>query len=140
MLPAGTELSSVQLSELGSRRLYVKITTAKDNATFTIYFYKKFHPGITLDEFKDRLITTKTFEEMTSGLKKEEIGAIKEGRLIAGLSKDAVVMCRGYPPEHRTPSLSANKWPYWENRFRKKAIHFDKDGRTTRSPSDKDDI
>lgn len=140
MLPAGTELSSIQVGNAGGRRPYVRITTAQGKATYTIYFRKKFHPGMTVEKFKNRLATNKTFEEMTSGLTEDEIGAIKSGRLIVGMSKDSVVISRGYPPEHRTPSLEANQWLYWENRFRKKAVYFDGEGRTTRSGSQGDDL
>lgn len=38
---------------------------------------------------------------------------IKEGRIYQGMSKDAVILAAGYPPQHRTPSLDADTWFYW---------------------------
>lgn len=59
-----------------------------------------------------------------------ELQAIKEGKLVVGMSKAAVIMAYGYPPEHRTPSLESNTWIYWIDRFRNKAILFDENNRT----------
>ena len=31
----------------------------------------------------------------------------------------------GYPPAHRTPSLDANEWYYWRNRWKQFVVVFD---------------
>lgn len=132
MLPAGTELSSVEVGSKRAKRPFVRLITAKDDAPYTIYIQKKFHPGVTVERFKERMVTNKPLHELTEGLTEKEIEAIKQGRLVVGMSKEAVLICRGYPPEHKTPSVEANQWLYWEDRFRTKAVHFDKTGRTQR--------
>ncbi len=42
---------------------------------------------------------------------------IREGTLRLGMTKEQVVMTRGHPPGHKTPSLEIDTWHYWNNRF-----------------------
>jgi len=42
---------------------------------------------------------------------------IKSGELASGMTREQVVMARGYPPSHKTSSLSQNTWTYWSSRF-----------------------
>ena len=42
---------------------------------------------------------------------------IHEGKVELGMSKEAVILSRGYPPKHRTMSLNSDTWRYWKNRF-----------------------
>jgi len=53
---------------------------------------------------------------------------IREGKIVEGMSKQAVLLAVGYPPEHRTPSLDADRWVYWESKFDKVEVTF-ADGR-----------
>jgi len=39
---------------------------------------------------------------------------VREGRLIEGMTKEQALIARGYPPAHRTPSLDANEWIYYD--------------------------
>jgi hypothetical protein len=51
-------------------------------------------------------------------------GAIRSGQLIRGMTKEQVLMARGYPPAHETPSLDGDRWTYWSSRFANHAIVF----------------
>jgi len=42
---------------------------------------------------------------------------IGSGMLTLGMTKEQVVMTRGYPPGHKTPSLDGDRWQYWNSRF-----------------------
>jgi len=42
--------------------------------------------------------------------------AIAYGGVEVGMTKEAVVVALGYPPKHKTPSLTDNQWRYWQNR------------------------
>jgi len=53
---------------------------------------------------------------------------IAEGKALAGMSKAGVVLALGVPPRHTTPSLDADRWLYWKNRFDRMAVVF-RDGR-----------
>jgi hypothetical protein len=48
----------------------------------------------------------------------------KEGRILTGMTKDAVILAAGYPPEHATPSLDSTTWKYWRNRFATTNVRF----------------
>ena len=56
---------------------------------------------------------------------------ILAGTVVEGMRKDAVICALGYPPKHRTPSLSAAEWRYWHNRVNSFLVCFS-DGKVAR--------
>lgn len=50
--------------------------------------------------------------------------AIKNGTMRLGMTKEQVVMARGYPPGHQTASLEQDAWKYWSSRFVIQTIVF----------------
>jgi len=50
--------------------------------------------------------------------------AIRSGTLKLGMTKEQVVMARGYPPGHKTPSLDSDRWCYWTSRYAEQTIAF----------------
>ena len=69
--------------------------------------------------------------EIYADLSEEERSLVSQGRLREGMSKEAVLLARGYPPVHHTPSTAANTWTYWVGRFEKRRIEFEQ-GRVVR--------
>jgi len=57
-----------------------------------------------------------------------DLEGVERGVARIGMTKEAVVLAIGYPPRHVTPSLDADRWVYWKNRFNRFVIHFS-DGR-----------
>ena len=55
---------------------------------------------------------------------------IETGKPLVGMSKRGVELALGYPPRHVTPSLDADRWVYWTNRFNRIALLFH-DGRVS---------
>lgn len=51
--------------------------------------------------------------------------AIRTGTPRLGMTKTQVLLARGYPPAHETPSLSGPRWKYWQNRFGTRILVFD---------------
>lgn len=49
---------------------------------------------------------------------------IRNGVLRLGMTRDEVIMTRGYPPKHETPSLELDRWVFWSSRFVKQTIVF----------------
>ena len=76
------------------------------------------------------MFTPNTFEEMTAGMSEKEIEAIRKGIILNGMSKKAVLISYGYPPEHRTRSHESNVWIYWKNKLTSFEVCFDKEDRT----------
>lgn len=50
---------------------------------------------------------------------------IQEGRVEKGMSKEAVLAARGYPPAIGTPSIESNRWKYWWNRWNNFTVIFE---------------
>jgi len=46
------------------------------------------------------------------------------GELRLGMTKNEVIMTRGYPPAHKTFSLETDKWVYWSSRFVQHTLVF----------------
>lgn len=65
------------------------------------------------------------------GLSRERRDDIESGVLRLGMSKDEVIITRGYPPRHKTASIKANHWVYWSSRFVQRTLVFEK-GKLTR--------
>lgn len=138
IIPAGTEVKDVQVGSgrkgILRGRPMISFTTVKDGMTYAVEFQGKFHPGLTPEDYAKKMFTDKDFAALTKGMSAAEVEAIKQGKLVVGMSRDAVLVSYGYPPEHVTPSLKNETWTYWMNRFRKKEVYFDKNGRTCRQP------
>ena len=73
------------------------------------------------------LITAPTPVKLDAFSEQDQKG-IAEGRAYVGMSKKGVMAALGYPAMHRTPSLDANTWVYWTNRFKTFAVEFDDKG------------
>jgi len=58
---------------------------------------------------------------------KEMEAAIKTGTLRLGMTKTQVLLTRGYPPGHETPSLDLPLWKYWSSRFVVHSLVFEGD-------------
>ena len=41
-----------------------------------------------------------------------------------GMSRSQVLMARGVPPPHRTPSLKDATWTYWQDHWNTIAVYF----------------
>lgn len=52
---------------------------------------------------------------------------IASGTVAVGMSKKAVLRAIGYPPTTETPTLDANTWVYWTNRFNRFNVQFKND-------------
>jgi hypothetical protein len=50
--------------------------------------------------------------------------AIRNGEMRKGMTKELVLMARGYPPAHETPSIEGDRWVYWSSRFVKQTSIF----------------
>jgi len=127
LLPAGSEVKDVNRS---SRRL--EFVDVKSNMKFSIEFNGKHHPGVTPEQWIDRLLTTRDFSALTRGLTADEIKAVKDGQAKVGMSKKAVLVSLGYPPEVATASPDLDIWKFWRDRFRNYQVKFT-DGKVSSS-------
>ena len=124
LLPAGTPVHSITFRY--GKNSYILFSSEK--WSFILYFQKKYHPNMNMEQFKDRLFTKESFKKLTQGFSSKEINAIEAGKIENGMSKQAVIVAYGYPPENVTPSTEENHWTYWISRFRKEVVEFDERG------------
>lgn len=131
MIPAGTAVNKVGFSAIRAGRFQraqeraISFERVEDGMDFFVNFRADWHPGKTIEDYKDLFFTEKDFDALTEGLSEKEIEAIKKGVVVKGMSKRAVLISYGVPAEHKTPDLDANRWYYWRNRFASKEICFD---------------
>ena len=60
-----------------------------------------------------------------SSLPSDLQASIRGGQLRLGMTKEQVIMTRGYPPAHATPSLELDRWTYWNSRVVKHTLAFE---------------
>lgn len=53
--------------------------------------------------------------------------AIELGNIENGMTKSEVLVSRGLPPAHVTPSTQSNLWKYWQNRWVTRDVAFQND-------------
>jgi hypothetical protein len=125
MIPAGTEISNIKV-----KKEEILFTTVDDRKDYVVNFKAKFHPGKTTEDYAKRMFSEKDFDQLTEGMSESEINGINDGVITVGMSKQAVIVAYGYPPEHKTPSLNDNIWTYWLNKMKSTVIYFDDNGKT----------
>jgi hypothetical protein len=127
VLPAGSEVKEVTRSAKK-----VEFTDPKLGMKFSVEFVPKHHPGLTGEQWAARFLTTRDFAALSQGLSAAEIKAIRAGQVQAGMSKKAVLLAAGYPPEVATASTKLDTWKYWRHRFGSYLVHFS-NGKVTKS-------
>jgi hypothetical protein len=131
ILPAGTEVKDIAVFKTESfPQQYITFRRATDNQLFKVSFIRKFHPGKKIGDYRQLMFSQHNFNEQTANFSEREINAITRGVLVTGMSKPAVVMAYGVPPQHKTPTMEANVWRYWTSRMVSKNICFGVDGTT----------
>lgn len=116
LIPVNTQVKFV---DAGRSSIVVKLP---DGYNLTVENVEKYS-GEGIDGIFNRTFSTQPVDLSRFG-RKERRG-IRAGRALPGMSKAAVIVAMGYPPQHETPSLKLNKWRYWQNRFNTFLVHFE---------------
>lgn len=128
LIPIGTE---IEFLKFGRGRIdFFEFRVVKWDKVFRVYLEGRFQPDFHIQGLRQQMLTNKTFEELTHNMKTEEIQAIKEGKVIKGMSKRAVLLSLGYPPRHKTPNTAQDIWVYWKDRFNSFTVRFNEEGVT----------
>jgi len=111
--------SPVKIISIDSRKIvFTYLDTKLSYYTYTKY--TKVDSGGMLE----RLFSTKKVNLSKYSRKKRKY--ISNGKIVVGMTKEEVILARGYPPFHATLSLKSNTWKYWENRFKTINVKFRK--------------
>ena len=78
------------------------------------------HTLMEISEWVNTILDEKkvNLQKFTAAEKK----AFTTGQIHKGMSKNAVLISRGYPPSHMTPTLDVDRWKYWNSRYDKKFV------------------
>lgn len=119
-VPVNTQVNIVDTS---AEEIVIEIPDL-DNRTVTIInaaqHTQEDIQGIYNRYFGDQPVSLNRFDSSTRE-------AIRAGEMREGMSKEAVLLARGYPPAHRTASTEQDEWMYWRNRFNRVAVRFEND-------------
>lgn len=107
------------------RRGFALITTTGEKI---YYQFSKRHMKMSVETYINTILSRNSVSYDLQGVDKEGVSA---GKVLPGMTKDAVMIALGYPATHRTPQLSANQWVYWRNRFTTRTVTFDNNGIVT---------
>lgn len=130
LIPAGTKVKNLRLGKKSGHPV-VGFTRVDNSKDYFAYFNPDHHPGINAQDYMDRLFTSQSLEEMTRDMTSKEKKAIKAGDVVPGMSKEAVLVSWGYPPETGTSSLDFDVWKFWKNRFDTIEVRFNDDDKVT---------
>ena len=115
LVPINTQVTVVSL---GDKSMELRLMSGETVKIVNVEKYsKRSMTDIARNLLTPEAVPVDKFDEAT-------VNAIKGGTLILGMTKEQVVMAHGYPPGHKTPSLDADTWLYWNGRSDVRTILF----------------
>lgn len=116
--------SEVRLEEITPEALTFRVV--QTGRQYTYFFHSTL--GGHLTSHLDRVFGTSCDAAALDAMGDLDRQGVVSGRVLVGMSKEAVVLALGYPPAHTTPSLDSDMWIYWISRSNRTKVLFD-DGR-----------
>jgi hypothetical protein len=108
LVPINTPITLVSLSE---KKMVLRLAGGESVKIENVEKYSKRSMATIAHELlATQPVPIERFDEATAR-------AIKSGNLKKGMTREQVIMTRGYPPGHKTPSLDSDTWTYWSSRF-----------------------
>jgi len=95
----------VRVTEIESRRILFE--DAETGERFQYVLHRSTRLGV--EEHFARYFGTSCAPEVDAA----DLRGIEEGLVEVGMTRAGVLVALGYPPEHRTPSLTDATWTYW---------------------------
>jgi len=87
----------------------------------------RYGKGTSIDEYLARWFPTTDPHTALDKVPVKRRKLIEQGSVESGMTRQEVLMALGYPPSHRTPSLTQNDWHFWQNRWHQYVVFFDGD-------------
>lgn len=101
----------------------VRVRIPGERVQFSII--NNYPDNLTTQEIYDRYFSENPLD--LDELRDFEVEAIRNGEVVEGMTKQAVLHARGYPPPHRTPSVEHDEWIYWEKMGDNSRVYFEND-------------
>ena len=118
MIPVGTR---VKASAVGPET--VKFRRGNDNNTYSLelrFGIKKIIPT----SYFSRIFLEKNPTPELAKLPPETQEAVRKGVVTLGMTREEVIMSRGYPPLHETQSYESDDWLYYRTGSTTELVHF----------------
>ncbi|HUQ29006.1 MAG TPA: hypothetical protein VM051_10450 [Usitatibacter sp.] len=120
MIPAGAK---IKVLDYGSNRASVEI----DGKPMRIgHDYGRREQK--LQEYIEKLVVKNDPRARIAKYPEKVREAIRQGKVITGMTREQVIISAGYPPTHRTPRLDASVWNMWASRTGRYEVHFNGKG------------
>ncbi|MDE0838920.1 MAG: hypothetical protein OSB41_07690, partial [Kiritimatiellae bacterium] len=84
-IPAGSVVSKIRMTP--GRSPKIMFTVDEYEIEFTVLFQGKYHPNMSANEFKDRMLTKIPLEDRTKGMSELDKEGIEKGVIFSGMSK-----------------------------------------------------
>jgi hypothetical protein len=121
MLPAGTR---VRVSQIGST--FVRFRTSEDSNPY--YLELRFGRNrLSPRQYFDWIFVAEDPTTKLSGWPDGVQQAVRDGKVVEGMTREQVLMARGYPPLHRTVALESALWTFYETRVTVSLVLFEGD-------------
>jgi len=119
-IPVNTE---VTISKISGKAIIFMMDGEK-----ITYITQTKYTRLNSNQMLDRLFSAKKIN--LSGHSPATIENINNGAVAMGMTKEEVLLARGYPPFHATKGIESDRWKYWRNRWMTALVTF-KDGKVS---------
>ena len=127
MLKWGTE---IQIAEI--HRKHLVFQDVNTGIEYPYSFHGRTLEVVSPEEHLKRIFVSdiEPLKREVSAMSEIDKKGIEEGIAHPGMTKRAVLIAIGYPPEFATPDpMTVNEWNYWYDRFREFVVAFGEDGK-----------
>jgi hypothetical protein len=131
LLPWGTEVRILRV-----QRNSLLFEDRNRGKRYRYEFHRKTRQSVPLVEHLERVFleSADQLRQQVAAMSEIDKDGIYEGRVKPGMSREAVLIAIGYPPEfaNRQALMSDRDWSYWISRYSKMVVSFGRDGRVSR--------
>lgn len=110
--------SQVEVHDIGDREIRFTVLSTGEEVTYRIYKGSRQHATQHLSQ----IIGSQCPD--IANMSTQDQSGIAQGQLFPGMSKQGVAIALGYPPDHKTPSLNADRWVYWNSKMGTFDVNF----------------
>ena len=123
----GTNYSVSSIVPINSKVTIISVSASTIVFSFNgqklSYAVTSSYTKINANQMLDRLFGTSSVDLSKST--KEVQANITRGVVARGMTKEEVLLARGYPPFHETASTKADTWKYWRNKWTTGTVTFE---------------